>query len=71
MFGLGIPEIVMLVLIAVVLVWPCWRICTKAGLPGPLGLLSLLPAGLFILLFVWALVEWPALRGPVSGVSDA
>ena len=62
MFGIGITELLILILLAVLLVWPCWRICTKAGLPGPLGLVSLIPAGLVVLLVVWAVVDWPALR---------
>jgi hypothetical protein len=62
MFGLGFQELILLALIAVVWVWPCWRICSKAGLLGPLGLVSLIPGGLVVLLFVWALIDWPALR---------
>ena len=65
MFGIGFQELIvlaLLVLLTVVWVWPCWRICSKAGLPGPLGLVSLIPGGLLVLLFVWALIDWPALR---------
>jgi hypothetical protein len=62
MFGIGVTELLVLILLALLLVWPCWRICTKAGLPGPLGLVSLIPAGLVVLLVVWAVVDWPALR---------
>ena len=62
MFGIGVAEMFMLMMMAALLVWPCWRICVKAGLPGPLGLVSLIPVGLPVLLFVWALVDWPALR---------
>jgi hypothetical protein len=67
MFGLGAPELLILVVFTVVLVWPCWRICAKAGLPGPLGLISLIPGGLFVLLFVWAVVDWPVLRRAAPG----
>lgn len=62
MFGVGSAEMFILMMIAVLLVWPCWRISVKAGLPGPLGLVSLIPVGLFVLLVVWAVVDWPALR---------
>lgn len=65
--GLGATELILLALIAFVLVWPCWRICTKAGLPGPLGLVSLIPGGLLVLLFVWAVVDWPVLRRRAAG----
>jgi hypothetical protein len=62
MFGVGKAEMFILLMMALLLVWPCWRICVKAGLPGPLGLVSLIPFGLFVLLVVWAVVDWPALR---------
>jgi hypothetical protein len=62
MFGIGATEVLVIVMMAALFLWPCWRICVKAGLPGPLGLISLIPLGLLVLLFVWALVEWPALR---------
>ncbi len=61
--GIGTVELLVLAIVfvsLVVVVWPCWRISVKAGLPGPLGLVSLIPGGLFVLLFVWALVDWPA-----------
>ena len=60
--GIGAAEMLILMALPALLVWPCWRICMKAGLPGALGLVSLIPVGLFVLLFVWALVDWPALR---------
>jgi hypothetical protein len=68
MYGLGVPEIVMLV-VWVLLVWPCWRVCVKAGLPGPLGLAALIPGGLLVLLFIWALLDWPALRKPAGRIN--
>jgi hypothetical protein len=67
--GIGTPELLVFAFVAlmtVFLVWPCWRICTKAGLPGPLGLVSLIPLGLLVLLYVWALMDWPVLRGGTS-----
>jgi hypothetical protein len=62
MFGIGTVELLIIAMLAVIPIWPCWRICTKAGLPGPLGLVSLIPAGIVVLLVVWAVVDWPALR---------
>jgi hypothetical protein len=70
MFGVGLTEMLIVVLLLALVVWPCWRICTKAGLPGALGLVSLIPIGLFVLLFVWALVEWPALRRTGAGAES-
>jgi hypothetical protein len=66
--GIGAAEMLILVLIGALPVWPCWRICTKAGLPGALGLVSLIPAGLLVLLFVCALADWPALRRTGAGL---
>ncbi len=57
---LSIPEIVILIVTGVILVWPSWRICTKFGLPAPLGLLAIVPLGIPILLYVWAFAERPA-----------
>jgi hypothetical protein len=60
--GLGMQEILLLGILAVAVVWPSWRISKKAGLPGPLGLIGLIPFGLLALLFIWALMDWPAIR---------
>ena len=43
-------------------VLPFWKICTKAGFPGPLALLMLVPIANIILPFYLAFAEWPALR---------
>ncbi len=41
----------------------CWRICSKAGLPGIWGLLALIPGwGILIPLIVLAVSEWPIER---------
>jgi len=59
---LGLPELIVLLLIALLLVWPMWRICTKAGFPGPLGLLAAVPVLNLALLLFLAFAEWPSLR---------
>ena len=41
---------------------PFWKICTKAGFPGALSLLMILPVANIILPFYLAFAEWPALR---------
>jgi hypothetical protein len=46
---------------------PFWRILTKAGLPGPLSLLMLIPVANIILPFYVAFTEWPALRNSGGG----
>jgi hypothetical protein len=43
-------------------IWPAWRICSRAGFPGALGLLIVVPVANLVLLYVLAFVEWPALR---------
>ncbi|MHC4540077.1 MAG: hypothetical protein ACYTEK_08020 [Planctomycetota bacterium] len=46
-----------------------WKICVKAGFPGPLGLLMLVPlANIFLPLYL-AFADWPALMN--SGPSSA
>jgi hypothetical protein len=62
LFGLGPAEVLVLVVGLVLLVWPLWRVCSRAGFPGALALLALIPVGLIVLLFVLAFAEWPALR---------
>jgi len=54
--------ILMTALVAVLTVIPFWKICTKAGFPGALSLLMLVPLGNLILPFYLAFAEWPALR---------
>ena len=39
-----------------------WKICSKAGFSGALGLLMLIPLANIILPLYLAFAEWPALR---------
>jgi hypothetical protein len=39
-----------------------WKICSKAGFPGALGLLMLLPVGNIILMLYLAFAQWPILK---------
>jgi len=39
-----------------------WKICSKAGFSGALGLLMLIPIANIILPLYLAFAEWPALR---------
>ena len=42
-----------------IIIFPLWRICTRAGLAGPLALLTLLwPIGLLIVLYILAFADW-------------
>lgn len=49
------------ILLLVSLVWviPLWRIVAKAGYPGALALLGLIPGVNLILLWIFAFVRWP------------
>ncbi|MBN2129948.1 MAG: hypothetical protein JW741_10645 [Sedimentisphaerales bacterium] len=65
----GVFEIVIILFVmvfgvvgALVTVIPFWKICTKAGFPGPLALLMLVPIANIILPFYIAFAEWPVLR---------
>lgn len=68
----GVPGVMELMLVlfvimggvigALITVIPFWKICAKAGFPGPLALLMLVPIANIILPFYIAFAEWPALR---------
>lgn len=51
---------VVVVVGALITVLPFWRICTKAGFPGPVSPLMLIPLVNIIVLFYIAFAEWPA-----------
>ena len=53
-------------LVALVLIIPTWRICTRAGFSGALSLLHLVPViGIFIIMAVLAFSPWP--NGEANG----
>ena len=62
MNGLGIAEIIVILFIGVIFILPFWKIFTKAGFPGWLSLLLMLPIANIIILFYIAFAEWPALK---------
>jgi hypothetical protein len=53
----------------IAIVWPAWRICSRAGFPGALGLLIMVPLLNLVLLYVLAFAEWPALRNQKSSTT--
>jgi len=74
----GVAEIVVILFVmvfglvgALLTVIPFWKICTKAGFPGPLALLMLVPVANFILPFYIAFAQWPALRQGGQGAPPA
>jgi len=62
----GIPEMLiiglMMSVVSFVLVFPFWKICSKAGFPGMLSIAIMIPGLNIVLLFFLAFAEWPALR---------
>ncbi len=54
--------VVVLLIYAVVIVFPCWRIIARTGLPGALGILAIVPVANLVLIWVLAFVDWPALK---------
>lgn len=71
----GVTEMLVIFLIAIpfallgalITVIPFWKICTKAGFPGAMSLLMLVPIANIILPFYIAFAEWPALRQAWGG----
>ncbi len=67
--AIGLAELAVILSVCLTIVFPFWRICSKAGFQGALSLLMLVPIANIILPFYLALAEWPALkaRGDVNG----
>jgi hypothetical protein len=63
---IGLPEILILAVVAVVVVLPVSRICKRAGFSPWLGLATLVPAANVLLLWYLAFAEWPRDRGPAQ-----
>lgn len=60
----------MMLLWAAIVVVPFWRICMKAGYPGALGLLIVVPLVNLVFLYYLAFATWPAHKAapPADGV---
>ena len=70
--GLGTIALFLLMilhlLVALVLIIPTWRICTRAGFSGALSLFHLVPLiGSFIVMGVLAFSTWPNGEAPPGG----
>lgn len=48
---------------AAIMVIPFWRICQKAGYPGALGLLIVIPLVNIVFLYYLAFATWPSHKG--------
>ena len=49
-----------MLVIAIAVVIPAWRICRRTGYPGWLGLLTVIPVANLVLLYFIAFADWPA-----------
>lgn len=49
--------------VGIIVVFPFWKICQKAGLTPVISLLLLIPLINLVTIYYIALTEWPALRG--------
>jgi hypothetical protein len=60
MFGsLGLPELLIVVVTAILLVAPIWRILRRTGLPPLIALAAFIPPLGFIVLWYIAFARWP------------
>ncbi|MFV8836679.1 hypothetical protein [Aquisalimonas sp.] len=55
-------HLVWMLIVAAIVVVPFWRICRKAGYPGGLSLLILIPLVNLVFLYFLAFSQWPAHR---------
>jgi hypothetical protein len=62
MRSIGYPELLVIVALGVFLVFPAWKIFSKAGYPGILSLALLVPILNLVIWWFLALSEWPVLR---------
>ena len=63
MFGLGLPELIVIIVILCIISIPVWlfsKILNKAGFSGWFSLLGIIPIVNLIALWVFAFIPWPA-----------
>lgn len=59
MFGIGVPELLIIAILGVVFILPFWKIFSKAGFSGWLSLTQIIPILNIVMLFYLAFAEWP------------
>ena len=59
---MGLIELLLTLAIGFVLVIPSWRIVSKMGYPGAMGLLAFVPLVNLALVFYLAFATWPIQR---------
>lgn len=63
---MGSVDVITLLLAAIIMIIPFWRIFSKAGYSGWLSILMVIPIINIILLYYLAFAKWPILRGRES-----
>ncbi len=69
----GFELLIIVFLFPIVFIVPAiafWKICSKAGFPGPLGLLILVPVANIVLPLYLAFADWPALSNSAPPSSE-
>lgn len=62
--NIGPVELVLILIVGALLIWPMWRILDKAGFTPALALIALIPFGFVVLYLVLAFVPWPSQKQP-------
>ena len=62
LLGLGFPELAIVLVYALLIVIPFWRISIKAGHPGWYSLVALIPILNVVALYLFAFTRWPIER---------
>ncbi len=58
--SIGVPELLFLIAAAAILVLPAWKLSSRLGFPGWLGVLILVPLANLLALYFIAFAPWPA-----------
>lgn len=54
-------------ILAIIVIIPFWLIFKKAGYPGAIGILAIIPFAGIVLLYVLAFAPWPSLKKEDGG----
>ena len=62
-FGLGFSELILVMLMLSIVIYPAWRILRRLGFSGAWSLLIFIPLVNLLALYVLAFTPWPLERG--------
>ena len=60
--SIGLPELLVLLFVVGVVLIPFWKIFSKAGYPGIMSIMMLVPLLNIIMVFFLGFAEWPVLK---------